>query len=383
VTLAAEFTEEQRRFRQAVIEFAQGDLAKHLGPDRDGGFAREAWNRCAEFGLQGLPVPVRYGGLESDATTMAIALEALGYGCPDSGLIFALNAQLWGCESALVAFGSEEQKQRYLPGLCDGSIIGGHGVSEPESGSDAFSLRTTARESDGGYVLDGAKTFVTNAPHADLLVVFATIDRELGFAGLCAFLVDRDTPGLTIGPPLRKMGLRTAPMAELFLEDCAVGADRMLGAPGAGMAIFNTSLQWERGLVLAGAVGAMQRQLERCVAYARERRQFGQPIGRFQAVAHRIVDMQLRLETSRQLLYRFARLTDQGRATVADSALVKLHLSDSFLQSSLDAVQVHGGYGYMSEYELEHDVRDAVGGRLYAGTSEIQRNLVARQLGLG
>jgi L-prolyl-PCP dehydrogenase len=380
--IGLDWTEEQQRFRQAVVEFAQGDLAKELERAPESGLPLEAWRRCAEFGLQGLPVPPDYGGIGADATTIALALEALGYGCTDSGFIFALSAQLWACETPLVSFGSERQKRRYLPGLCDGSIIAGHAMSEPDSGSDAFSLRTTATERGGRYVLNGTKTFVTNAPDADLFVVFATTDRALRFAGLCSFLVERDTPGLAVGQPLTKMGLKSAPMAELFLDDCEVDAEQLLGGPGAGMAVFNASMQWERGYILAGAVGTMQRQLDRCIAYARERRQFDQPIGGFQAVAHRIVDMKVRLETARLLLYRFAALMDRGEATTLDSALTKLHLSESFLASSLDGLQIHGGYGYMSEYELEQEVRDAVGGRIYSGTSEVQRNLIARQLGL-
>lgn len=380
--IGLDWTEEQQRFRQAAVEFAQGDLAKELERAPESGLPLEAWRRCAEFGLQGLPVPPDYGGIGADATTIALALEALGYGCTDSGFIFALSAQLWACETPLVSFGSERQKRRYLPGLCDGSIIAGHAMSEPDSGSDAFSLRTTATERGGRYVLNGTKTFVTNAPDADLFVVFATTDRALRFAGLCSFLVERDTPGLAVGQPLTKMGLKSAPMAELFLDDCEVDAEQLLGGPGAGMAVFNASMQWERGYILAGAVGTMQRQLDRCIAYARERRQFDQPIGGFQAVAHRIVDMKVRLETARLLLYRFAALMDRGEATTLDSALTKLHLSESFLASSLDGLQIHGGYGYMSEYELEQEVRDAVGGRIYSGTSEVQRNLIARQLGL-
>jgi alkylation response protein AidB-like acyl-CoA dehydrogenase len=255
-------------------------------------------------------------------------------------------------------------------------------MSEPDSGSDAFSLKTRAERRGDRYIVTGTKVFVTNAPEADLFLVFASLDPELGFAGLCAFLVERDTPGLAVGGPARKMGLESAPMAELVLQECEVPAEQVLGRAGAGMAVFNASMQWERGFILASCVGTMQRQLERCIEYARRREQFGEPISAFQAVSHRIVDMKVRLETARALLYRFAWLTDRGEAGVLDSAITKLHLSESFLQSSLDALQLHGGYGYMVDYGLEQQVRDAVAGRLYSGTSELQRNLVARNLGL-
>jgi alkylation response protein AidB-like acyl-CoA dehydrogenase len=378
-----ELTDEQRAFSAQVTEFARTLSDPELvRRDAEGEFPWEAWRRCAEFGIQGLPVPEEFGGLGAPPSTIVLALEALGYGCCDNGLLFSLNAQMWACELPLVRFGTEEQKRRYLPGLCDGTLVAAHGMTEPESGSDAFALQTLAVREGDRYVLTGSKTFVTNGPIADLFLVFATLDPSRGFAGLTAFLLERDTPGLSVGAPLHKLGLRTSPMSELFLDGCAVGADRLLGRPGAGMAVFNTAMEWERGLILACAVGTMRRQLERCIAYAKERKQFGRPIGKYQAVSHAIVDMKVRLETARLLLHRLGSLLDRGKAKPIDSALTKLYVSECFVQSSLDALQIHGGYGYMSEYELERDLRDAIGGRIYSGTSAIQRNIVATHLGL-
>jgi alkylation response protein AidB-like acyl-CoA dehydrogenase len=375
--------DEQRTLRQSVIAFAQAELNNDLDQrDHDASFSREAWLKCARLDLLGLPVPPQYGGVGAGAVTIAAALEGLGYGCCDNGLIFSLNAQMWACELPIVHFGSEEQKQCYLPALCDGSLIAAHGMTEPGSGSDAFSLSTTATKVDQGWILNGSKAFVTNAPESDLFVVFATTDRSLGFAGLSAFLVTREAPGLTVGRPYSKMGLRTSHLSELAFSDCRVPRDALLGGEGAGMAIFNTSMRWERSLILAAAVGTMHRQLERCVRYARERVQFGQPIGAFQAVSHKIAEMKLRLETSHLMLYRIASLLQDGAATDLDASLTKLHLSECFVQSSLDALQIHGGYGYVTETGLERDVRDALGGRLYSGTSEMQRNVVAGHLGL-
>jgi hypothetical protein len=376
-------TEDQRTYRDDVARFAR----EHLGgdvitADHDGTFSAEAWQKCARFGIQGLPVPEQYGGAEADPLTIMLAMEAIGHGCKDNGLIFSLNAQMWSCEIPLANFGSEDQKQRYLPGLCDGSLIASHAMSEPGSGSDAFSLSTTAEKKGDEYVLNGTKTFATNAPVADLFVVFATLDRSRGFAGLCAFIVDKDVAGLQVGRPLHKMGLRTSPMAEVFLDDCVVPADNLLGKPGLGMAMFNSSMMWERSCILASTVGTMQRQLDRCIAYARDRKQFGQPIGKFQAVAHSIVDMKVRVETARLLLYKLGWMMGRGEGTGLESALTKLYLSESFVKTSLDAIQIHGGYGYMTEYELERDLRDAVGSRIYSGTSEIQRNIVAKLMGL-
>jgi alkylation response protein AidB-like acyl-CoA dehydrogenase len=375
--------DDQLLLYQSVVSFAQRELhPDRAGADGEEAVLREAWRKCAELGLQGMPVPLEYGGADATATTIAAALEALGYGCRDNGLIFSLNAQLWACERPLVRFGSEEQKRRYLPGLCDGTLVAAHGMTEPESGSDAFSLKTTATARGNRWILDGSKTFVTNAPEGDLFVVFATTDQRLGFAGLCAFIVERDAPGLTVGPPLAKMGLRSSPMGELFFDGCDIAAESLIGTVGAGMAVFNDAMLWERGMILAASVGTMRRQLEQCLSYAGDRKQFGKPIGSFQAVSHRIADMRLRLETSRLMLYRFARLLDAGTATAIDAALTKLHLSDSLVQSSLSALEIHGGYGYMAEYPFERDFRDALGSRIYSGTSDMLRNVVAHHLGL-
>jgi alkylation response protein AidB-like acyl-CoA dehydrogenase len=375
--------DEQRSLQRSIIAFAQGELGHDLDRrDQEGTFSAEEWRKCAQLGLQGMPVPSAYGGLGASATTIAAALEGLGYGCADNGLIFSLNAHMWACEHPIIHFGTEAQKRRWLPGLCDGSLIAAHAMTEPESGSDAFALRTSATRVDDGWLLNGSKTFATNAPDSDLFIVFATTDTKLGFMGLCAFLVERGTRGLDVGSPFSKMGLRTSHLGELFFDDCHVGADALLGEPGGGMAIFNSSMRWERSLILAGAVGTMRRQLEQTVAYARERVQFRTPIGSFQAVSHPLADMRVRLQTSHLMLYRTAGLLEAGTATDLDAAMTKLHLSEALVQSSLAALQIHGGYGYMSESGVERDVRDALGARIYSGTSEMQRNVIARHLGL-
>jgi alkylation response protein AidB-like acyl-CoA dehydrogenase len=378
-----EWTEDQQAYREGIIAFSRRELGRDLeSRDHESSFPLDEWKKCAAFGLQALPVPECYGGADASPLTIIGAMEALGYGCADNGLIFSLNAQMWACEYPLVRFGTEEQKARYLPAMCDGSLIAAHGMSEPGSGSDAFGLTTTAERREGGYVLSGSKTFVTNAPVADLFVVFARTGPAKGFGGLSCFLLERDTPGLTVGAPIHKMGLRTSPMSELFFDGCVVDQDQVLGRANGGMLVFTAAMERERSLILASTIGTMQRQLEQSISYAREREQFGQPIGKFQAVAHRIVDMKLRLETARLLLYRLGWLMERGDDVTLDSALTKLHLSECFVHSSMDAVQVYGGYGYMSEYGLERDLRDTMGSKLYSGTSEIQRNLAARLLGL-
>jgi alkylation response protein AidB-like acyl-CoA dehydrogenase len=224
--------------------------------------------------------------------------------------------------------------------------------------------------------------FVSSAPMADVFVIFATVDPSRGIGGITAFVADRDTPGLSVSRDLGKMGLRTAPMAEVILEDCYVPAENRLGAEGAGSSVFNSSMEWERSCILATNVGAMERLLEESVRYARERQQFDQPIGKFQSVSNRIADMKVRLETARLILYKVAWLKKMGKPAVMEAAIAKLYLSECFVQSSMDALRVRGGYGYMTEFEVERDLRDAIGGTLYSGTSDIQRVIIARWLGL-
>jgi len=377
------WTEEQLAYRAAVVEFAQKELNDRVA-DRDQAseFSREAWVKAAKIGIQGLPFPEEYGGQGADALTTILAMEGLGYGCADNGLIFSINAHIWSGAMPIHRFGTEEQKAKYLPGLNDGSLISVQGMTEPDSGSDAYSLKTTARLDGDVYVLNGSKTYITNAPVADLFVVFASIDRSKGWAGLCAFIVEKGTPGLDVGVNFKKMGLRTSPMSELAFNDCRVPKENLLGRVGSGMMVFNHSIEWERSCILASAVGTMERQLEKAVAYAKERRQFGEPIGKFQAVSHRLVDMKIRLETSRLLLYRLGWVLDQGETSALDAAMVKQQLSESFLQSSLDAVSIYGALGFMTETEVERDVRDAIAGRIYSGTNDIQKNIIARHMGL-
>ena len=377
------WTEEQLNFKKAVIEFAQKELNTGLiDRDRLGELARESWKKCARMGILGLAIPEEYGGSGTDIMTTMLVMEGLGYGCRDNGLIFAMNAQMWSVQHPIFTFGTEDQKQKYLPGLCSGELIGAHGMSEPDSGSDAYSLRTRAERTDEGYILNGTKMFVTNAPVADVAVIFATVNPAKKMGGVTAFLVEKGTPGFKVSRNIEKMGLRTSPMGELIFENCVVPVESRLGSEGAGSAIFNSSMEWERSCILGSHVGAMERQLEECIRYARERTQFGQRIGKFQSVANRVADMKVRLETARLLLYKVAWLKQMGKPAVMEAALAKLYLSESFVQSSLDAIRTYGGYGYMTELEVERDLRDAVGGTLYSGTSDIQRMIIARWLGL-
>jgi alkylation response protein AidB-like acyl-CoA dehydrogenase len=377
------WTEEQLDYRAAVVEFAKNELNNDVaGRDERGEFDRDAWKKCGAFGLQGLPFSEEHGGQGASALTTVMAMEALGYGSKDNGFLFSLNAHMWAGTMPLETFGTEEQKERWLPGLCDGSLISGQAITEPDTGSDAYALHATVRRDGDDFVLNGTKTYVTNAPVADIVIVFASIDRSKGWAGLCAFIVETDTPGLVVESSFDKMGLRTSPMSGMSFNDCVVPGENLIGKVGSGMMVFNHSIEWERSCILASTVGTMERKLEECIAYANQREQFGQSIGKFQSVSHKIAEMKTRLETSRLLLYRHAWNRDQGKATAMDSSMVKYYLSEAFVQTSLDAVQIHGGSGYMKETEVERDVRDALASKIYSGTTEIQKNVIARNLGL-
>lgn len=378
-----EWNEEQLSLRKDAMKFASKELSEGVQErDERGEFSRENWQKCAKFGIQGSYMPEKYGGLDMDIMTTMLLMEGLGHGCRDNGLIFALNAQMWSIQHPILHFGNDAQKDKYLPALAAGDLIGAHGMTEPGSGSDAHSLTTRAERRGNGFVINGTKTLVTNAPLADMCVVFAKTKPELGQWGISAFIVDRGTEGFSTGRNMHKMGMRTSPMGELVFQDCFVPEDNLLGPEGAGASIFKSSMDWERSCILGSHLGAMERQLEECVKYAKERRQFNQPIGKFQSVSNRIADMKIRLETARLILYKVAWQKSVGKSVDMDAAIAKLYVSECFVQSSLDAIRTHGGYGYMTEFEVERDLRDSIGGTLYSGTSDIQRMIVSGWLGL-
>jgi alkylation response protein AidB-like acyl-CoA dehydrogenase len=378
-----ELSDEQHRLQESAIAFARQALSCDvIAADAAETFNLDGWRRCAEFGVLGMPIPEQHGGLGLGLSALLAVMEGLGYGTRDQGLLFSLNAHLWTNSIPILQYGTDRQRAAYLPGLSNGSLIGANAASEPDAGSDIFSLRTRAVRDGDSYVLNGTKMFVTNAPVAHLFVSYATIDPALGPMGITAFIVEREAPGLTISRTLHKMGLRTSPMAEVIFEDCRVPVAQRLGREGRGVEVFECSMEWERGSILASCLGVMRRQIEECVRHARERTQFGKPIGKNQSVANRIVDMKVRLETCRPLVYRLGELKDRQQPAMLEAAMAKLYVSQCFVQSSLDAIQIFGGYGYMTEQQVERDLRDAVGSGLYSGTSEIQRNIIARALGL-
>lgn len=374
-------TEEQRSLAVAIAAFARDELSPDRG-DAGQGFRRDAWQRCADAGVLGWAVPAEYGGEGFDPLTLAVAFEALGYGCRDNGLVFAVNNHVWACLVYLLEHGTERQRGRWLPGLRDGSTIGAHALTELESGSDVLSLSTKAARTPEGYRLTGTKSFISNAPCADLFVAFArTSDAGPAQRALSAFLVPRDTPGLSVRE-LDKMGLHGCPMGVVEFDDCPLPAEALLGREGAGYQVFSSTIEWERGFMFAGQVGVLRRLLEDCVGHAAGRRQFGRPLGARQGVAHPLADLRVKVELAQLLLYKIGWLKSQGRTAVLEASMLKLFVSEALVGAATEAVRLHGARGYVSEYGIEHELRDAVATTIYGGASEIQRTIIAALSGL-
>jgi alkylation response protein AidB-like acyl-CoA dehydrogenase len=367
----------------AVLAFARRRLSPGARTrDADGAFDRKLWDEAAEFGLAGLPIPEEWGGSGLDAVETMQVVEALGNGCEDGGLVFSLCAHMFASAVPIWRSRSRAHHDAYLRNIAAGKLICANGTTEAEAGSDVYAMKTRAQRVDGAYVLSGTKCFITNAPIADLFLIYASTDPTRGFLGISAFLIPRATPGLRVVPEREKSGLRTSPWGTVYLDDCRVPEAARLGPEGSGALLFNESMIWERGCLFAYYVGAMERVLQRCVDHARTRSQFGHKLGSYQSIANRIVDMKLRLETSRLLLYRAGLLHRQGKRCDEAVALSKLHISEAAVASGLDAIQIFGGAGIVVEAGIDALLRDAIPGRVFSGTSEMQRAIVARGLGL-
>lgn len=376
------WTDEQQALRDAISEMGAVLSTDHLERDGVGIFGREGWQRLSDSGLFGLPFEPAYGGLGQNVLTTMYVLEGLGYTCRDGGLNFSVATHMVSTGIPLHRFGSAALKERHLPGICAGTTIGAHAITEPSGGSDMLSMHTTAVSGGDDFILTGTKSFISNGPIADLVVVYARTGQLANPAAITAFLVPRDTPGLVTGKPISKMGLRTSPICELFLDEVRVPRANVIGSVGAGFLILDYVMKWEILCSFIINVGEMQHRLERCVEYARNREQFGTNIGSYQSVSNKIVEMRIDVETSRKWLYDTAQKMIAGRDISIDIAISKLVASESNMRSALAAVQIFGGYGYTTEYGLEKELRNSVAGTIYSGTSEVQRQRIATLMGL-
>jgi alkylation response protein AidB-like acyl-CoA dehydrogenase len=391
-----DWSPEQRAAQDTVLEAVRAafdpgpgsdptpDPGSHPGPGTGptGHFTGKEWRTLGDLGLLGLCVPTRYGGGGLGALETAGMVEAFGRGCPSTGLVFAASAHLFACTVPITEFATDAVKERLLPGLCSGELVAGNAMTEDDAGSDISRLAVTATPVEGGYLLNGGKSFVSNGPAADVYVTYATTDPAAGHLGATGFVVERTAPGLTAGEPFDKLGLEACPAGTVTFERTFVPEEQVLGGEGMGGAIFQHSMGWERACLFAGYLGLMDRLIERCVTHVRSRRQFGRRIGDFQSVANRVVEMKLRLESARLLLYRACHQMDQGADAVLAVALSKLAVSEGALASAVDAVQIFGGRGYQREHGIEAYLRDTIPSTIFSGTSDIQRLLIAKELGL-
>lgn len=374
------WTAEQRDLRIDFADKFEAWNEGHVERDRNGGFPWQQWKSVGESGLLRLPFEPSWGGLGHNLLTTMYVLEGLGYGCRDNGLNSCVATQLVSTGIPLHRFGSTEQKDRFLPGICDGSRIGAHAITERQGGSDAASMTSMAVRDGDNFVINGEKCFISNGPVADLFLVYVRTQSGTGPFGITTFLVERDTPGLGVGEPIEKMGLRTSPFCNITFDDVVVPATNMVGKLGKGFLILDYVMKWEVLCAFVISLGTIRNRLERCVEFARSRTQFGAKIGSYQSIANKIVDMKIGLETARKWLYDTAEDFIAGENVMMDLAIAKLVTSETNVKSAADAVQIFGGRGYLTEFGLEKDLRDATGGTIYSGTSEIQRDKISRIL---
>jgi isovaleryl-CoA dehydrogenase len=369
----------ERDLREAAQKFTEreiGPIADRM--DREDWFPREVFRRLGEQGFLGITVPESDGGLGQSYIAQALVLEEIARASPALALSVGAHSNL--VADSLARNGSQPLRARYLPGLVSGAAIGALALTEPMAGSDAVSLRTRAERRGDQWVLNGSKQFITNGPVADTLLVYAKTAPSEGPRGISMFLVTKGMPGFTVSRSLDKMGMRGSPTGELAFQECVVPADHMIGGLNDGVGVMMSGLNVERAVLAAIPVGIMAECLDRCVAYAREREQFGRPIGKFELVQEKIANMHMRLEASRLLLYQALVRVQSDKRTMRWSAAALTFASESSTQVALEAIQLFGGYGYMRDLPLERLARDAKLLEIGAGTSEIRRLLVAREL---
>lgn len=375
--------EQQQHLQKTIIAFARKELNEGITlRDQQGKFPYELWRKCSNMDMMALPFPEAYGGCGMDFLTTVLSVEALAYGCKDSGLVHAIIVQLT-MGMLLYLFGNEEQKRNYLVPICRGEKIAAQATTEAEAGSDVFSMRTKAEKKDDNYIIEGCKMFISNGSVADSVIVLALTDKKRKTLGThSVFIVDKECNGLNRGKPMEKMGLRTLQNCELIFDGCTVPSTNLIGKEGQGALMFSEIMEWERILYGACHVGTMMRISETCVRYARERKQFGQPIGKFQSVANKIAKMKVNIELAKLMVYKAAFMKDKRKRATMEASIIKVFASESLKSACLDAVQIHGAYGYMTEFEIEKDLRDSIASTIYSGTSEINTMIIAKLLGL-
>lgn len=372
-------SEEHEMMRQMVRDFAEKEV-KPSAAERDEHeiFDRSIFDKMGKLGLAGIPWGEEYGGAGSDYLSYVIAVEELSRVCGSTGV--TLSAHISLASFPIFTFGTEEQKQRYLRPLAEGTKLGAYGLTEPGSGSDAAAMRTTAVKDGDDYILNGSKIFITNGGDAEIYVVFAVTDPALKHKGISAFIVEKGTLGFSIGKKEKKLGIRASATTEIIFEDCRIPASQRLGAEGEGFKVAMKTLDGGRNGIAAQAVGIAQGAYEEALAYAKERKQFGKPLMALQAIQFKLADMATKIEAARLLTYQAAWLEANGLPYGKASAMAKLFAGDTAMEVTTEAVQIFGGYGYTREYPVERMMRDAKITQIYEGTNEIQRVVIAKYI---
>jgi alkylation response protein AidB-like acyl-CoA dehydrogenase len=374
-----ELNEEQNLLRKTVRDFAEKEIGPHSRQwDEAQAFPREVFTQLGELGLMGVCWPEELGGAGLGTLEWILVTEELSR--VDAGVALSLAAHHSLASAHLFLAGTEAQKKRFLPPLARGEKVGCWGLTEPGSGSDAGGMRTTAVRDGDGWVLNGSKSFITNGGIADTAVVLAVTDREKGHKGISAFVLERGTPGFASGKKEDKLGCRSSDTSELSFEDCRLPGDHLLGEEGRGFIDTLKILDKGRIGIAAFSLGIAQASLEASLKYARERQQFGHPLANFQAIQFKIADMAMQVEAARLLTWRAAALADRGERCTTEASMAKLFAGEVAVQIALEAIQIHGGYGYLKDYPVERYLRDAKLGTIGEGTSEVQRMVIARQL---
>lgn len=379
------YTPQQRQLYDSIVRFAERELNGRAAEyDKEQRFAADEWTKCGAMKLQGLCAPARCGGLGLDPVSTAVALEALGYGCTDGGLAFSIAAHLLSCVVPLALHGSEAQKNQFLEGMASGRLIAANAITEAGSGSDAFSMQTTARKDGDRYVINGVKTYISNAPVADVLVLYASTNADKGFhGGISAFIIDKNLPGINCSAPFDKLGLRSCMMGELRFDHVIVPRESLLAGEGAGAMLFSESMHWERALLGAIHVGAMQRLVQQCAQHVKSRYIRGTTIAAHQAVAFRLADMATLTEAARLMVYKAAfELQHNPRTCTQAVSAAKLFVSEALNTVCKEALGIFGASGYLTGSPVERCLRDAAAATIYSGTSDIQKNMIGSWLGL-
>ncbi|MCM0760916.1 acyl-CoA dehydrogenase [Sporomusa sphaeroides DSM 2875] len=367
---------EQAALQKLVREFAQKEIApKAAAYDHSEEFPWDNIKKMANLGLMGLPIPEQYEGMETDALSYIIAIEEIAKACAATGVILAVHTSVGTLP--ICYFGTETQKQKYIPDLASGRKIGAFALTEPNAGSDASKVATTATLEGDHYILNGTKCFITNGAVAETFIVLATIDRNKGTKGITAFIVEKGTPGLSVGKKEKKMGIRASSTTEIILDNCRIPKENLLGKEEEGFKIAMTALDSGRIGIGAQALGIAEAAYQEAVKYAKTREQFGKPIASFQAISFMLADMAIQIEAARNLVYNAAALKDAGRPFGKEAAIAKTFASDTAVKVALDAIQVLGGYGYSREYPVERLLRDSKITQIYEGTNQIQRVVIA------